>query len=148
MSELQSSVVRCASCAAPLRDVGHANVVICRYCRAENHVAHTAEAMTARAQRFQAAADEANAMVADVQARGEALMAEYEELATRVHAGERELAPRALEAFEGYIRLQYVPTLHMYGAWGTDDPRIAAALEEIDATVKSAVAAMAASLET
>ncbi len=143
---LESSVVRCASCAAPLGKVSHADVVVCPYCRAENHVAQTAEAMTARVQRFQVAADEANAMITDVQARGEALMAEYEALLVRVHAGERELAPRALELFEGYIRLQYVPTLHMYGAWGTDDPRIAAALKEIDATVESAVAAMAESL--
>ena len=36
----------------------------------------------------------------------------------------------------------------MYGAWGTDDPRIAAALQEIDATVESAVSAMAESLKS
>ena len=148
MGELEASVVRCASCAAPLGDVGHADVVVCRYCKAENHVAHTAEAMTTRVQRFQVATDEAKAMAADAERRGAALMTEYESLVSRVHAGDRSLIPRALEVFEGYIRLQYAPTLHMYGAWGTDDPRIAAALQEIDATVESAVSAMAESLKS
>ncbi|MEM6294684.1 MAG: hypothetical protein AAGA54_25640 [Myxococcota bacterium] len=146
MGTLQASIVRCASCAAPLDNVGHADVVTCRYCKAQNHVAHTPEATTARLQRFQVAADEAQAMAADVETRGAALMQEFESLLARVHAGEPELAPRALELYEGFIRLQYLPTLHMYGAWGSDDPRVAKALHDIDAAVAASVASMAESL--
>lgn len=146
VSDLQASIVRCSSCAAPLGEVGHADIVECRYCQAENHVSMTAEAATARAKRFQVAADEANAMAQDVKRRSVALMAEYERLTERVVLGETTLAPRALEVLEGYTRLQYVPTLHMYEAWGSDDPRTQNALKEIDATIAAVVSAAAESL--
>ncbi len=93
MAKLRACVVRCASCAAPLGDVGHTEVVACRYCTAENHVAQTPEALGTQAKRFQVAADEAKAMAADVQARGEALLKEYELLCVRVFA--RRAGPRA-----------------------------------------------------
>ena len=146
MTDLQSTIVRCASCAAALGDVAHADVVVCRHCRAENHVSLSAEAATARAQRFQVAAAEAKSMAADIGARSDALMEEYQSLLQRVLMGERELAPRALEVFEGFMRLQYAPTLHFYGAWDSDDPVIVDALREVDATVAKAVAAAAESL--
>lgn len=146
MSDLQASIVRCSSCAAPLGQVAHADIVVCRYCTAENHVSITAEAATARAQRFQVAAGEAKTMAQDLEARGVALMAEYQQLFERVLLGETALAPRALELLEGYTRLQYAPTLHMYAAWGPGDPRIESALEEIDAVIANVVSAGAKSL--
>ncbi len=146
VSDLQASIVRCSSCAAPLGRVAHAEIVVCRYCKAENHVSITAEAAIARAHRFQVAADEARAMAQGVEARSVALMAEYQALSERVLRGEKALAPRALELLEGYTRLQYAPTLHMYAAWGSGDPRTQSALHEIDTVIAKVVAAGAKSL--
>lgn len=148
MLRRRATIVRCVSCAAPLGDVGQLAVVVCRYCRAENHVAATPEAMAATARRVQVAADEAREMAAASEARGQALMAEYEALSTRVLQGERNLATAALQCLEGYLRLQYAPTLHLYAAMDPDDPAVIAALEQIDATVAEVVASMAESFDS
>lgn len=147
MNSHRASVVRCASCAAPLDSVAELAVVVCRYCRAENHVAQTPEAAAAHCARVRLAAEEARDLAAAQQARSDALQAEYEALIMRVHAGEEALATQALERFEGFLRLQYAPTLHLYAAMDPDDPRVLAAMQQIDDAVRSAVQAMAEALE-
>lgn len=139
---------RCASCGAPLTRSNQAAVVDCIYCGSQNRLV-TAEVEEAQAKhaRFAQAADEARGMDADVSARSEALMAELTPLQEKALVeGDREAGQRATELFEGYMRLQYAPTLHMYKAMEPDDPTVVAALGQIDAAVDQSVAAFAQSV--
>jgi uncharacterized Zn finger protein (UPF0148 family) len=137
--QYETEIVRCATCGAPLGGVTEATMVVCPYCGCENHVTQTAAHMQARARRFEVAAKEADQMGRDNEARAQALMAEHQALLVRYMEGDKSVGQSVLRTLEGYLRLQYAPTLHIYGAYGMDDPKIADALAQIDATVKSAV---------
>ena len=137
--QYEAEIVRCATCGAPLDGVTEATMVVCPYCGCENHVAETAAHVNAKVRRFEVARVEADQMGRDNEARGQVLMAEHQALVARYIEGDESVGPVVLRTLEGYLRLQYAPTLHMYGAFGMDDPRIADALAQIDATVKAAV---------
>lgn len=137
--QYEAEVVRCATCGAPLAGVTQATAVVCPYCRAENHVAETAAHAQARVRRFEVAAHEADQIGRDTQAQAEALLAEHQALMKRFVNGDSSAGPDVLRTLEGYMRLQFAPTLHIYGAWGMDDPKIAEALAQIDTAVRTAV---------
>jgi len=143
-----TSTFRCASCGAPLQRPGSQTVVVCIYCSSENRlVAAEVEAAQAKHARFAQAVKEADAMTTDTQARADALMAELTPLQERaVLESDRAAGARATQLFEGYMRLQYAPTIHMYRASDPDDPQIVAALKQIDDAVDQAVGAFASSV--
>jgi len=139
-------VFRCATCGAPLEGTAGTFVIRCVYCDCENRlVAAEAEHMQAHHARFAQASEEAHEMARDLDARGAELMAAFQrESARALEQRDPDAAYAALRHFEGYLRLQYAPTLHLYKSAG--DPRSLGALTEIDQVIDRAVAEAAKGL--
>lgn len=141
-------VERCAVCAGPLEGTAGAVVVRCAYCRAENRlVAVEQEQAQARVDRLTAAADEARRLATEVAARAEELRASFDRAMERAMLGDdAEAGAAALRHLEGWMRLEYAPTLHMYRAMPPDDPAVVAALAQIDDAIDRALATTAQQL--
>lgn len=152
---------RCANCGAPLEGAADVRMAACLYCRVENHIgtvpssrsvpaARSSDgpgAPTGNVERFQLAAREAEDIAKSNEARGEALMADFKALSTQAHMeGDRAAAEQAVIAMEGYMRLQYAPTVHLYNSWDPNDPQVVAAMEQIDAAIESAIAGVRSTL--
>lgn len=122
--------------------------VTCRYCGAENILSQvvSGDDVAAKVRRMQLAASEATALAKQNEARGEALMAEFQELSTAAYQGDRAAAERAVVAMEGYLRLQYAPTVHIYNSYDPNDPTVIAAMKQIDDAVAQALQATRESL--
>jgi LSD1 subclass zinc finger protein len=142
------SVHRCGTCGAPLSGIAGAVHVRCEYCESENRlVSVEAENATMRVARIQAAADGAQVLATELAARGERLFADFERASEQAAHGDRAAAAAALRHFEGYLRLQYAPTLHIYQSMEPDDPIVVKALAEIDRAIDAGVGAAATALE-
>lgn len=147
---MSSHTYRCANCGAPLRSAdGDGVKVACRYCHAENVLSRSigsgADAAT-KVKRMQLAASEAQMLAKQNEARSEELMAEFERLSGLAHQGDRAAAEQAVVAMEGYLRLQYAPTVHMYQSYDPSDPAVIEAMGQIDAAVAQALTAIRESL--
>jgi hypothetical protein len=139
-------VFRCGTCGAPLEGIADARVVRCTYCHGENRI-DPAPAAPPPAAGGYAPFGRAPAPVDDHEARSEALLAEFEREQERaLMEGDAEAARRAVEHFEGYLRLQYAPTIQLYTQMAPNDPQVLAALQQIDATVDQSVRSIAESL--
>lgn len=143
----ETHVYRCATCGAPIPREGTATRVKCPYCDAENRlVAAEVEEAQAKHARFAQAVKEANDMTAANEKRGETLMRKFEEAQERamIH-GDRVAAEAAVRHMEGYMRLQYAPTIHVYSSM-PDDPKVQEALEQIDEVIDQSVSSIAQTL--
>lgn len=137
-------------CAGPLEGTAGQVIVACAYCGSENRlVAREHEQALAASARLTAAAREARQLAGDLEARAEEQRAAY------VHASERAMqghdpqaAAAALRHLEGWLRLQYAPTLHLYEAMPPDDLTVVAALAQIDAVIDQALTTAAQQLGT
>lgn len=141
-------VARCGTCGAPLVGTAGQVHVRCEYCQSENRlVSVEIENARSRAARVSVAAEAAQASIEELSARGERLLAEFERASERAHLhGDRRAAEAALRYFEGYVRLQYAPTLQVYAAMEPDDPVVVSAHAQIDRTIDDAVRATAEGL--
>ncbi|HJL39833.1 MAG TPA: hypothetical protein RMG48_00890 [Myxococcales bacterium LLY-WYZ-16_1] len=133
------SAVRCANCGAPLKGVARSSVVICPYCETENHVAETPEGIRGLVARMKQASHEADAIAAANEEKAEELMQRFLAELGNFEQGDSRAADRALCAYEGYLRLQFAPTLHMYAAMGHDHPAAAEGMRSIDEAVATAL---------
>ena len=141
---MAGNVFRCSNCGAPLEAV-EAGVATCEFCAAENHIGLTGTEGGAAV--FARAAREADRMVADNQARLEALQEEFEQrMGQAIETGSEEVGRQALHAFESYLRLTYAPTVHMYRSMSAADPAVTEGLEQIDRAIDEALARFAAAL--
>jgi len=147
---MSSHTFRCANCGAPLQsEDGDGVHVHCRYCRAENVLSRSigsGDDLATKSQRLQLAATEAQTIAQQNEARAAELMADFEALALAAHQGDREAAEKAALAMEGYLRLQYAPTVHMYQSYDPNDPAVVQAMQQIDHAVSQALAATRESL--
>lgn len=143
-----TTAIRCATCGAPLRDTEERTAVSCGYCGFENRlISVEAERLQQKHERFAEAAREAQEMGEEVERRANELMKRFEKAQERaLMSGDGQAAHEAIQCFEGYMRLQYAPTIHMYRSYDPDDPQVAAALKEIDDAVAQAVRGIAESL--
>lgn len=143
---MSSHTFRCANCGAPLQSGDGDGVhVRCRYCRAENVLSRSIGAgddPATKGRRLQLAAVEAQALAKRNEERSAALMAEFEALSLAAHQGDREAAEEAVVLMEGYLRLQYAPTVHMYTSYDPTDPAVVQAMQQIDTAVHQALAAV------
>ncbi len=141
-------VYRCATCGGPLEGTDGQVVVRCAYCQCENRLIEVEQArMLARSARLVTAAAHATLLATELEARGAELLAAFERESVRARAhGDQQAAQAALRHLEGWLRLQYAPTLHVYRSMEPDDPVVASALAQIDQAIDKAVAAAATSL--
>lgn len=147
---MSSHTFRCANCGAPLRSDGGDGVrVDCRYCHAENVLSRSIGSgadPAIKSRRLQLAASEAQTIAKQNEARAAALMAEFEQLSVAAHGGDRQAAEKAVVAMEGFLRLQYAPTVHMYTSYDPNDPTVVQAMAQIDDAVAQALKAIRESL--
>lgn len=147
----QGKVFRCGTCGAPLNEVAGKSVVSCLYCENENHLEPAAKAQSQEPKqhaRFaQAGGDPSAANAKDHEAQSEALMRKFEKAQERaMTTGDREAARRAVRHFEGYMRLQYAPTIEFCHNQDPDNPQVVQTLQQIDETIDQACRGIAASL--
>jgi hypothetical protein len=118
------------------------------YCEAENRLVSEEVANAQQEQvRFAQVVEEAEQMQSDVEPRAARLMAEFEAAQqSALVGGDTDAAQQAVRHFEGYMRLQYAPTIHMYKTWDPTDPQVEQALRQIDETIDQAVGSVAESL--
>jgi hypothetical protein len=129
---------RCARCAGPLEGTRGQVVVTCAYCGTENRLVSLAH------ERLTTAATESRRLAADLDARAEELRVAYERDYERaVLNGDRTTGASALRHLEGWLRLQYEPTLHLYRSMPPDDPTVSEALAQIDEVIDRALTAAA-----
>ncbi|ACY18702.1 hypothetical protein Hoch_6228 [Haliangium ochraceum DSM 14365] len=146
---MTSDICRCANCGAPLEsDAGDGVRVSCRYCGAENVLSRAlfGDDAAVKAKRMQLAAGEASVIAKQNEARAQALMEEFQQLSIAAYQGDRDAAERAVVAMEGYLRLQYAPTIHVYNSYDPSDPTVVAAMKQIDEAVAEALRATRESL--
>jgi predicted nucleic acid-binding Zn-ribbon protein len=145
---LLDMVYRCATCGGPLEETDQKVLVRCLYCQCENRLIEVEhERALARSSRLLAAAAQAQLMGAELEARGAELLAAFERESAQARInGDPRAAHAALQHLEGFLRLQYAPTLHMYRSMDPDDPVVVAALAQIDRVIDEAMGTAAASL--
>jgi hypothetical protein len=85
------------------------------------------------------ASHEADAIAAANEEKAEELMQRFLAELGNFEQGDSRAADRALCAYEGYLRLQFAPTLHMYAAMGHDHPAAAEGMRSIDEAVATAL---------
>ncbi len=141
-------VCRCATCGGPLEGTTGQVIVRCAYCQCENRLIEVEhERAMARSARLVTAAAHATLLATELEVRGAELLAAFERESARAHAhGDPQAAHAALRHLEGWMRLQYAPTLHVFHSMEPGDPMVAIALAQIDQAIDNGVAAAAASL--
>jgi predicted nucleic acid-binding Zn-ribbon protein len=141
-------VYRCATCGGPLEDTDQKVLVRCLYCQCENRLIEVEhERALARSTRVLTAAAQAQLMGDELEARGAELLAAFKRESEQAHLnGDPRAAHTAVQHLEGFLRLQYAPTLHIYRSMDPDDPVVVAALAQIDRLIDEATGKAAAGL--
>lgn len=99
----------------------------------------------ARSTRMVRAAAAGQRLASELEARGEQLLAAFQRESERVH-DDPDAAHAALRHLEGFLRLQYAPTLLVYQSLELDDPMVTSSIAQIDEAIDSAMMAGAAGL--
>lgn len=141
---MSGQVFRCSNCAAPLAGA-QGGVAVCEYCDAENHLGMSGAASGATL--FAEATRDADKMAKENEAKLEELQERFETLYQQaIENGSADTAQRAINAFEGYLRLTYAPTIHMYRSMSPADPSVQEGLQQIDDALDQALASFAEAL--